>query len=87
VYLKHNYRDLQEKYNIYLRVGGYKQHTNQEKRIASMVPLISSGWLLFNEDITPPPDIANAALSHQPRRRPRCVTRGRRTTEKKDMGQ
>lgn len=50
--LKKDYRDFQEE-NTFLRVGGYTQHTNKEKRITSLEPLIASGWLLFNQDLNP----------------------------------
>lgn len=50
--LKHNYRDMQEQYPK-LRVIGVNQHTNKEKRILTLEPLITNGQLLFNETLSP----------------------------------
>lgn len=50
--LKEHYRAYQEQYT-YLRIGGLTQHTDKQKRISSLEPLITNGQLLFNQDLSP----------------------------------
>ncbi len=50
--LKESYRAKQDM-GATLRVKEINQHTNKEKRIASLEPLVTNGQLLFNEDLNP----------------------------------
>ncbi len=51
--LKHHYRDELNKVEGSFMLSGVTQHSNKEKRIASMEPSITHGHLLFNVDLTP----------------------------------